>query len=136
MAFGLDMLKSHTRAFFAAASEHTAATREALDAATDKAAAVVAQACTEWTGRETSAQQVKRVALTTGVMALGLGAAVAVTRAATAPDAPAPGPDGEGVASSNEGSDDVVRDAGMLMAENGHSLNIQTVVVDMDGCEI
>ena len=110
--------------------------KESVTEKTDQAAEKVAVECTEWTGRETTACEVKKAAAVAGVVALSAG--VAGSMGLGARRALALGSNRMLAADPSQGmyDGDVYGEAGRLIAENGGSLNFETVVVDQDFCEI
>jgi hypothetical protein len=128
MTFDLKALGERTKGYLKAAGTRTAeAAREAKRQA-DRAAEVVAVKCTELTGRETSAAEVKQAAVVVaGLLALGTVGAAAGSRAGPVARLAGAGPAGGGFGTDFE--DLTAR----VFAENGHSLNFYTPHVDSCG---
>jgi hypothetical protein len=127
MTFDLKALGEKTKGCLKAAGTKTAqAAREAKRQA-DRAAEAVAAKCTELTGRQTSAAEVKQAAaVVAGLLALGTVGVAAVSRAG--PVARLAG-GGSGGGFGTDFEDVCAR----VFAENGHSLNFYTPHVDPTG---
>jgi hypothetical protein len=101
---------------------------------TDRAAEVVATKCTELTGRETTAKEVKRTVLIAagafalGTVALAVGSSVCSVAEGVVPDEVGGSSGGDGGWGS-----DFESQATRLFAENGGSLNYYTPRVDSCG---
>jgi hypothetical protein len=128
MTFDLKAIGERTKGYLKTAGTKTAqAAREARRQA-DRAAEAVAAKCTELTGRETTAAEVKQAAaVVAGLLALGTVGVAAVSRAgAVASLAGGPRPGGR----FGTDFEDV---CARVFAENGHSLNFYTPHVDPTG---
>ena len=100
--------------------------------ATNRAAEVAAAKCTELTGRETTASEVKQVAVVVGAVALGLGTLATVANSRRGLLGDLAGGVSSGSTDGGWGSD-FESQAARSFAENGHSLNYYTPHVDDAG---
>lgn len=73
-----DDAKSKCRQMFQSAAGRVAELRETVAGKLNTAAEKTAEACTEWTGRETSAKEVKRVAVAGAVIGATISAAMSM----------------------------------------------------------
>ncbi|MEZ6188791.1 MAG: hypothetical protein R3F62_27785 [Planctomycetota bacterium] len=142
---GLDVgaLKAKAQALLGEAKDRAAAARDKVAESTDAAAVAVAARVSAKTGREVTPSQVKKVALALGVTLLAAGAIELISEAVAQGGVEgaglaegASGAAAEGASSAAAGSGDVMDQAHEFFARNGSSLNIETVTVDIDGCEI
>ena len=119
----------------ASVRERVEAARDAVQEGADGAAVALAAKITELRGVETTPEQVKRVAARIGVALLAAGAAHLIADALSADGDAGPGHAGhDGHATPEGGSNDPVSDVRMGLARHGHSINVETTVVDGDGC--
>jgi hypothetical protein len=128
MNFDLKALGERTKGFLKTAGTKTAEAAREVKAKTDRAAELVAAKCTELTGRETTATEVKQAAVVVaGLLALGTVGVAAVSRSGAV--AGLAGGGGSDLSFGNDIEDLCVQ----TFAEGGHSLNFYTPHVDSCG---
>lgn len=123
----------------ASVRERVEALKGSVQEKTDQAALALAARITALRGVETTPEQVKRVAARIGVALLAAGAAELISEACSAEAEPASGePTGGEPASGGEqgagSGGDPMDGVHERMARQGTPINIQTTVVDGDGC--
>ena len=128
MSLNFNELRVQAQGWLQAAAEKAKTTAQKVSQATDTAAEAVAARCTEVTGRETTADEVKKVAITAGVIVAGLAALSAVGAAMP----PVQRRSGSGPGGNRWGNDFQDQATG-IFAEHGHSLNFYTPHVDSEG---
>ena len=132
MNFDLKALGEKTKGYLKTAGATTAKAAREVKAKTDRAAEAVAAKCTELTGRETTAAEVKQAAaVLAGLLALGTVGVTAASRAGSVARLAAGGTriPGPGGGFGTDFEDLTAR----VFAENGHSLNFYTPHVDPTG---
>jgi hypothetical protein len=128
MNFDLKALGERTKGHLKTAGAKAKSTAGEMKEKADRAAEVLAAKCTELTGRETTAAEVKQAAaVVAGLLALGTVGVAAVSRSGTV--ASLAGGGGSGLSFGND-FEDVCAQA---FAEGGHSLNFYTPHVDSCG---
>jgi hypothetical protein len=128
MSLNVNELRMQAQGWLQAAAQNAKSAAQKASQAADKAAEAVAAKCTEVTGRETTADEVKKVAITAGVIVAGL-AAMSAMGAAIPPIQRRSGSAGGGNRWGNDFEDQITG----AFAENGHSLNFYTPHVDSEG---
>jgi hypothetical protein len=130
MNFDLKALGERTRGFLKTAGERTAHAAGEAKRRADRAAELVAARCTELTGRETTAAEVKKAALVAaGILALGTVGVAALSSDEAVAGLAGGGGGGGGLSFGNDFEDLAVQ----TFAEGGHSLNFYTPHVDSCG---
>ena len=135
MSFDLTALTAKTRGYLRTAGESAKKAAGQAKTQADRAAEAVAAKCTELTGRETTAAEVKKAALiAAGVVVLGTAAVAALEAADAAGAVSLAGGEAAGAVGTapSFGTDfeDITCQA---FAEGGHSLNFYTPHVDSCG---
>jgi hypothetical protein len=130
MSFDLKALGEKTKGYLKAAGAKTKKTAGEVKQKADRAAEVVAARCTELTGRETTAAEVKKAAaVVAGLVVLGTVGVAALSSEESVAGLAGGGGGGSGVSFGNDFEDLAVQ----TFAEGGHSLNFYTPHVDSCG---
>lgn len=128
MAITFAQLQEQSRNLLKTVQDRAVELKEQLEPKVARAAEATAKKVTEVTGRETTAEEVKKAAI---VGAVGVGLVAVIAASGGVGVSPRMAADG---VSEGFGGGDVMDQAGRFFAENGSSLNIETQYVDMDGC--
>ncbi|MBI1900385.1 MAG: hypothetical protein HYS13_04620 [Planctomycetia bacterium] len=128
MSLNFNDVRLQAQGFLQAAAQNAKSAAQKVSQAADKAAEAVAAKCTEVTGRETTAAEVKKVAITAGVIVAGL-AALSAVGAAMPPVQCRSG----SASGGNRWGNDFQDQATGIFAEHGRSLNFYTPHVDSEG---
>ncbi len=128
MAINFVQIQETSRNLFKAAKDRAVELKAQMEPRVERAAETAAKKVTEYTGRETSAAEIKKAAIV-GAVGVGLVAVLAASGGVGVSPRMAADSVSEGF-----GGGDVMDQAGRFFAENGGSLNIETQYVDMDGC--
>ena len=118
----------------ASVRERVEALKGSVQEKTDQAALALAARITALRGVETTPEQVKRVAARIGVALLAAGAAELISEACSAEAEPGGGEPASGGEQGAGSGGDPMDGVHERMARQGTPIDIQTTVVDGDGC--
>jgi len=130
----LEALRHKAGELLGQAKRQTKVVGQQISSKTDRKATQIAAVVSKKLGREITPSQVKKVALVAGIALLAAGATDIIAENMMEKGTELISTDS--LSPTLQGSGSVVDDAGMWIAENGGSLNIEHITVDVDGCQI